>query len=145
MTTAAQIPLPIGTTVRFDAAGREGRGIIDLDGKIYTTDPAFEGIDPHAVTNVRALAVIDPEDEPTRTRLLSATWHVPLVQFLREIANPTPPLPEEPPIRSLRRAQDGDEWVMTDAGMLMIHGASFRRPIPWADWYERFGPGEAIS
>jgi hypothetical protein len=94
------------------------------------------------------IACIDPENADTLAHLSGSGSRSEMRSRLREIANPTPPLPEEPPIRSFLKDKTGAEWVMgTNGRMIGLSGLGV--PIgcvlPWAEWYKQFGPGEVIE
>lgn len=102
------------------------RGIIDTDGRFYTTDQSCVGISSSAFApdNLRPLVVIDPEDleqvEQLRVDLINSGW-IPdgdadaLDSILRRVANPTPPKPEEPQgLGAVVEDEQGNLWVRTD-------------------------------
>jgi len=97
------------------------RGIIDTDGRFYTTDQSVKGVSSSAfaVSSLRPLVVIDPEDREQVERLNDAIdvvgYHHDFVDrlqaALREFATPTPPPIEEPTgWLAVVKDQSGVEW-----------------------------------
>ena len=117
-----------GDAVAFTIGGQEYRGIIDTDGRPYTTDKRASGR-PARSTSIRPLVVIDPDDREQVERLarlcssvpaemaLSATRLDAMQAALREFANPTPPKPDEPTgLGAVVEDADGQRWVRVRSG-----------------------------
>lgn len=146
-----------GTVVVASVRGDSVRGIIDTDGRFYTTDQTCRGIPADEITDIRPLVVLDleyPEGLIASLRdavshmLPSGANHGRLSALVAEIEQQTrQPKPPEPTGLGAVVVDDNDvTWVLAGRDLLPDNWRAFDGPIA-GDWkpYARIDAVRVLS